>query len=178
MISKIFLCMYTGKTIFPFPFTLNGIWSWWQFSFQFWTKWNSVWFRKSKGKLSPWSCPIQCERKWKYSFVSVLCHYRSASTCRLICQHLPRCSESASDVCTSTCWYSMWLFLCIEMCMLWMFLLLTELNCQISYHKDALLKGVPNICWTPGLNHTSWKRSRAELSTLSIRLSDGYIDFY
>ena len=26
---------YTEKTIFPFPFTLNGIWSWWQFSFQF-----------------------------------------------------------------------------------------------------------------------------------------------
>ena len=26
---------------------------------------------KSKGKLSPRSFPIQCERKWKYSFLSV-----------------------------------------------------------------------------------------------------------
>ena len=25
---------------------------------------------KSKGKLSQWSHPIQCERKWKYSFLS------------------------------------------------------------------------------------------------------------
>ena len=36
---------YTEKTIFPFPFTLNGIWSWWQFSFRFWTKWKSIWFK-------------------------------------------------------------------------------------------------------------------------------------
>ena len=41
------------------------------FLFRFWTKWNSIWFRKSKGNLSPRSYPIQCERKWKYSFVSV-----------------------------------------------------------------------------------------------------------
>ena len=34
-------------------------------------KWYSIWFRKSKGKLSPRSYPIQCERKWKYSFLSV-----------------------------------------------------------------------------------------------------------
>ena len=26
---------------------------------------------KSKGKLSPRSYPIRCERKWKYSFLSV-----------------------------------------------------------------------------------------------------------
>ena len=26
---------------------------------------------KSEGKLSPRSYPIQCERKWKYSFLSV-----------------------------------------------------------------------------------------------------------
>ena len=26
---------------------------------------------KSKGKLSPRSYPIQCERNWKYSFLSV-----------------------------------------------------------------------------------------------------------
>ena len=36
---------YTEKTTFPFPFKLNGIWSWWQFSFRFWTKWNSIWFK-------------------------------------------------------------------------------------------------------------------------------------
>ena len=26
---------YTEKTIFPFPFKLNGMWSWWQFSLRF-----------------------------------------------------------------------------------------------------------------------------------------------
>ena len=26
---------YSEKTMFPFPFKLNGIWSWWQFSFLF-----------------------------------------------------------------------------------------------------------------------------------------------
>ena len=64
------LAYYTEKTIFTFLFILNGIWSWWQFSFQFLTKWNSIWF-KSKGKLSPRSYHIQYERKWKYSFLSV-----------------------------------------------------------------------------------------------------------
>ena len=34
-------------------------------------KWNSLWFRKSKGKLSPRSYTIQFQRKLKYSFVSV-----------------------------------------------------------------------------------------------------------
>ena len=29
---------------------------------------------KSKGKLSPRSYPIQCERKWKYSFLNVECY--------------------------------------------------------------------------------------------------------
>ena len=76
--------IYTEKTIFPFSFTLNGIWSWRQFTFRFWTKWISIWFkierfsnlsksfvqnrkiqnRKLKGKLSPRSYPVQCERKW------------------------------------------------------------------------------------------------------------------
>ena len=31
--------------MFAFPFTLNGIWSWWQVSFRFWTKWNYIWFK-------------------------------------------------------------------------------------------------------------------------------------
>ena len=35
----------TQETIFTFLFTLNGIWSWWQFSFRFWTKWISIWFK-------------------------------------------------------------------------------------------------------------------------------------
>ena len=41
------------------------------FPFDYENKWNSIWFKKSKGKLSPRSYPIQCERKWKYSFLSV-----------------------------------------------------------------------------------------------------------
>ena len=36
---------YTEKTRIPFPFTLDGIWSWWQISFRFWTKWKSIWFK-------------------------------------------------------------------------------------------------------------------------------------
>ena len=46
---------YDRGDSFPFNFESNGI------SFGF----------KSKGKLSPRSYPIQCERKWKYSFLSV-----------------------------------------------------------------------------------------------------------
>ena len=51
----------------------------------FWTKWISIRFRKSKGKLSPRSYPIQFERKWNTVFffsvlfflirISVLSHY-------------------------------------------------------------------------------------------------------
>ena len=40
--AKFFL---TEKSIFPIPFKLNGIWSWWLFAFQFWTKWNSIWLK-------------------------------------------------------------------------------------------------------------------------------------
>ena len=65
------LTAYTEKTSIPFPFKLNEIWSWWQFSFRFWTKWISIWFRKSNGKPSPRSYPIQFERKWNHSFLSV-----------------------------------------------------------------------------------------------------------
>ena len=36
---------YTEKTTFPFPFKSNWIWLWWQFSFRFWTKYNSIWFK-------------------------------------------------------------------------------------------------------------------------------------
>ena len=35
---------------------------------------------KSKGKLSPRSYPIQCERKWKYSFLSVMMPLPDSST--------------------------------------------------------------------------------------------------
>ena len=48
------------------------MWSWWQFSFRF-SEPNGIKFvfRKSEGKLSPRSYPIQFERKRKYSFLSV-----------------------------------------------------------------------------------------------------------
>ena len=46
---------YDRGDSFPFNFEPNGI----------------TFVLKSKGKLSPQSCPIQCERKWKYSFLSV-----------------------------------------------------------------------------------------------------------
>ena len=32
---------------------------------------------KSKGKTSPRSYPIQCESKWKYSFLSAQCRWLS-----------------------------------------------------------------------------------------------------
>ena len=48
---------YDRGDSFPFDFEPNTI----PFGF------------KSKVKLSPRSYPIQCERKWKYSFLSVLC---------------------------------------------------------------------------------------------------------
>ena len=46
---------YDRGDSFPFDFEPNGI----------------PFGSKSKGKLSPRSYPIQCERKWKYSFLSV-----------------------------------------------------------------------------------------------------------
>ena len=64
---------YTEKNIFPFPFELNGIWSWWQFSFDF--KPNGFPFgSKLKGKLSPRSYPIHFERKCRYSLLIVASH--------------------------------------------------------------------------------------------------------
>ena len=45
---------YRGDSI-PFDFEPNG----------------NLFGSKSKGKLSPRSYPIQCERKWKYNFLSV-----------------------------------------------------------------------------------------------------------
>ena len=42
-------------------------------SFLFDCELNGITFAsKSKGKLSPWSYPIRCERKWNISFLSVL----------------------------------------------------------------------------------------------------------
>ena len=46
---------YDRGDSFPFDFEPDGI----PFS------------SKSKGKLSPQPYPIQCERKWKYSFLSI-----------------------------------------------------------------------------------------------------------
>ena len=71
---------YTEKTIFPFPFTLNGIWSWWQFSFRFSEPSEIAFCSKSKGKLSPRLYPIQYERKWKNSFLSVYQFARNDSS--------------------------------------------------------------------------------------------------
>ena len=70
-------CRCTEKTIFPFPFALNGIWSWWQFFFRF-SESNRIPFgSKSKRKLSPRSYPIQCDRKCKYSFLSAISVHHS-----------------------------------------------------------------------------------------------------
>ena len=58
----------TEKTRILFPFKLDGIWSWGQFSFQF-SEPNGIPFGlKSKEKLSSRSYPIHFERKWKYMF--------------------------------------------------------------------------------------------------------------
>ena len=90
---------YTEKTIFPIPLTFDGIWSWWQFSFRFWTKQNSIKWRmnidrfpfdfekngvpfcsKSKGKLSLRSYPIQFKRK---TVTTIISH----SICKENCHH-------------------------------------------------------------------------------------------
>ena len=47
---------YDRSDRFPFDFEPNGI----------------PFGSKSKGNLSPRSHPIQCERKWKYSFLNAL----------------------------------------------------------------------------------------------------------
>ena len=65
-------CMYTEKTILPIPFTSNGIRSINHGdSFRFDFEPNGIPFgSKSKANLSSRSNPIQCERNWKYSFLS------------------------------------------------------------------------------------------------------------
>ena len=70
VVRSIHTASYTDKTSTPFPFILNTICSWWQFSFRFWTKWKSIRF-KIERKLSPRAYPIQYERKWNTSFFSV-----------------------------------------------------------------------------------------------------------
>ena len=53
---------YDRGDSFPFDFEPNGI----------------PFGSKLKGKLSPRSYPIRCERKWKYSFLSVTrCNYET-----------------------------------------------------------------------------------------------------
>ena len=56
---------YDRGDSFPFDFEPNGI----------------PFGSNSKGKLSPGSYPIQCERKWKYSFLSVECFFFSRTPC-------------------------------------------------------------------------------------------------
>ena len=63
---------YTEKTIFTFHFPLSGMGSDRGYSFPFDFEQNGIPFgSKSKGKLSPKSYPIQFERKWNTSFLSV-----------------------------------------------------------------------------------------------------------
>ena len=65
------LILCTEKTGIKFPFKLNGIWSWWQFSFRCWPNGN-LFGSKLIGKLSPRSYPIQFERKFNTSVRSAL----------------------------------------------------------------------------------------------------------
>ena len=55
---------YDHGDCFPIDFELNGI----------------PFCSKSKGKLSPPSYPIQCKRKWRYSFLSVSVEINSSPT--------------------------------------------------------------------------------------------------
>ena len=65
---------YDRGDSFPLNFEPNGI--------PFSSKANGILFSlKSKRKLSPRSYPIQFERKWKYSFLSV---YLSRNICPAI----------------------------------------------------------------------------------------------
>ena len=43
---------FTEKTRILIPFKLNGIWSWWLISLQFWTKWKSIWFKIERKTVS------------------------------------------------------------------------------------------------------------------------------
>ena len=52
-----------------FPFTLNGIWSWWQFSFRFLFKWNSIWFKIERKTVTTIRFH-SIYRKWNTSFLS------------------------------------------------------------------------------------------------------------
>ena len=61
---------HTEKTIFPFLSCWMGFDRGDIFPFDFEPNWNPL-DLKSKGKLSPRSYSIQCEKKWKYSFLSV-----------------------------------------------------------------------------------------------------------
>ena len=78
-----FLGGHTEKIIFPFPYKLNGIWSWWQCSFR--------------------SYSIQFERKWNTSFLNA----RSILTCFIIWSALTRqfcgyeSKTPACDMCSS-----------------------------------------------------------------------------
>ena len=49
----IFLCAYTQKNKFPFSIKSIRIWSWWQFYFRIWTKWNYIWFKIERKRGSP-----------------------------------------------------------------------------------------------------------------------------
>ena len=76
---------------FPFDFEPNGI----------------PFGSKSKGKLTPRSYPIHCERQWKYSFLSVyhtIAHHRtSRKHSSTICYHEYKQTElkrASCDMCS------------------------------------------------------------------------------
>ena len=65
-----FSSMCTEKTIFPFPFKLKGYDRVDCFPSDFEPNGIPFGSENRNVKLSPRSYPIQCERKWKYSFLS------------------------------------------------------------------------------------------------------------
>ena len=64
---------HTDKTMFPFSFTLNEIWSWWQFSFRFLTKWNSIWFKIKKENCHHNNIPFDLKGNGNTVFSACVC---------------------------------------------------------------------------------------------------------
>ena len=72
------LCLFTSEIFIKFNMPhvthsekyisflskLNGLWSWWQFSFQFQTKWNYIRFKIGRKPVTTIIYSIQFEKKW------------------------------------------------------------------------------------------------------------------
>ena len=66
---------YTEKTSIPFPFKLNGTWSWWQFSFQWKFNGNIVFSLKSELSHSSWRAKFNFSNSidWiEFQFIVIL----------------------------------------------------------------------------------------------------------